>query len=89
MLDAPTMENPAPERGYGVRGQDPDHHQSPHGDSANSLTPPEERGRGQDRNDKDLRDIIRNRDACDQIETWHQKQDRVECERRGEGDYDY
>jgi hypothetical protein len=28
-----------------ARGHEPDHRQSPHGDSASSLTPPEEHGR--------------------------------------------
>jgi hypothetical protein len=42
MLDAATMVDPVPEHGGDVRGQDPDHRQSLQGDSATSLTSPEE-----------------------------------------------
>jgi hypothetical protein len=45
MLNAATMVDLALDRGDEARGQDPDHRQSPRRDSANSLTPPEERGR--------------------------------------------
>jgi hypothetical protein len=37
----------------------------------------------------DLRDVIRNKDAHDQIENRRQERDRIECERHGERDYDY
>jgi hypothetical protein len=46
MLDAATVVDPVLERGDGVRGQGPDHCQSPCGDSASSLTPPKKRDRG-------------------------------------------
>jgi hypothetical protein len=45
MLNAATMVDLALDRGDEVWGQDPDHRQSPRRDLANSLTPPEERGR--------------------------------------------
>jgi hypothetical protein len=44
MLDVATMVDPSLDRGDRGQGQDPDHRQSPRGDSANNITPPEERG---------------------------------------------
>jgi hypothetical protein len=61
MLDAAIMVDPTRDRGDRGWGQDPDHRQSPRGDSANNITPLEERG--QDRDNRDLRDVIHNRDA--------------------------
>jgi hypothetical protein len=89
MLDVVTMVDPVPEHGDGVRGQDLDHRQSPHGGSASSLTPPEEHGRGRNQDDKDLCDVIHNRDACDQIINRRQVQGHVEHERHEERHYDY
>jgi hypothetical protein len=85
MLDVATVVDPVPERDDG-RGQDTDHRHSSSGDSASSLTPPEERGQ---RRDRDLHDIIHNRDARDRIENWRQEWDCAKQERRDEGDYDF
>jgi hypothetical protein len=63
------------ERGW---GRDADHHQSPCGDLASSITPLEEHGG--DRDNRDLCDFICNRDAHDKIENWHQERDCVERE---------
>jgi hypothetical protein len=47
MLDAATMMDPALNPEAGRRGQDPEHRQSPHGDSAISFShSPDERGQG-------------------------------------------
>jgi hypothetical protein len=78
MLDAATMVDPTLDRGDGRWGQDPKHRQSPRRDSANIITPPKERG--QDRDNRDLRDVIRNRDARDRIENRRQERDRIEHE---------
>jgi hypothetical protein len=67
MLDAATVVDPVLDRDDEVRGHELDHRQSPRRDSANSLTPPEERGRMRDQDDRDLCDIIRGRDARDRI----------------------
>jgi hypothetical protein len=61
MLDAAIMVDPTLDRGDRGWGQDPDHRQSPRGHSANNITPLEERG--QDRDNRDLRDVIHNRYA--------------------------
>jgi hypothetical protein len=50
MLDAATMVDPVDRDGK-VRGHELDHQYSPRGDSASSLTPSEERGRGRDQDD--------------------------------------
>jgi hypothetical protein len=42
MLDAATMVDPTLDCDDEARGHEPDHQQSPHEDSAISLTPPEE-----------------------------------------------
>jgi hypothetical protein len=47
----------------GDRGHNNDHRQSPHGDSASSITPPE--GHGED--NRGLHDIIHGRDAHGRI----------------------
>jgi hypothetical protein len=44
MLDAATVVDPALNRDDEAQGHKPDHWQSQHGDSASSLTPPEEHG---------------------------------------------
>jgi hypothetical protein len=75
MLDAASVVDLAPERDGDMQGQDPDHRQSLWVDSASSLIPLEERGRRWHRDDRDLRGVIDNRDAHDQIENWRQEQD--------------
>jgi hypothetical protein len=66
MLDAAIVEDPTSMCGDRRQGQDHDHCPSAHRDSASNITPPEERSR--DRDGRDLRDVIRNRDARDRIE---------------------
>jgi hypothetical protein len=51
MLDAATVVDPVLDRDDEVQGHELDHQQSPHGDSASSLTPPKERGQRRDRDD--------------------------------------
>jgi hypothetical protein len=50
------------------KGHDDDHRESPRGDSASSITPLEESSRGYNRDNRDLCDVIRGRDARGQIE---------------------
>jgi hypothetical protein len=88
ILDAATMVDPTHERRDGGWGQDPEHRQIPCRDSASSLTPLEERGRERDWDNRDLCDIIRNRDALDRIKNWRQEQDHAEQKRHHERDYD-
>jgi hypothetical protein len=64
------MVNPTLDRGDRGWGQDPDHRQSPRGDSASIITPLEECGRDWD--NRGLCDVIRNRDARARIENYHQ-----------------
>jgi hypothetical protein len=78
MLDVAIMVDPVLERGDRARGQDPDHCQSPCKDSARNLTLSEGCSQGRDRDDKDLHNVISNRDARDRIEN--------QCQER---DYDY
>jgi hypothetical protein len=77
MLDAAIMVDLVLECGDGAWGQDPDHLQSPRGDSPNSITPLEEHDRGRDRDDTDLHNVIHNRDAHDWIENRCQEHDLV------------
>jgi hypothetical protein len=42
MLDTTTVVDPTLDRDDKARGHEPDHRQSPHGDSTSSLTPPDE-----------------------------------------------
>jgi hypothetical protein len=85
-LDAVTMTDPTLDHGYRRRGQDPDHHQSPHRDSANNLSrSPHKHNQGQG----DLRNIISNRDAHDWIKNQHQERGRLERERRDKWDRDF
>jgi hypothetical protein len=83
MLDTTIVEDLVPERGDRRRGQEPDHCPSPHKHSTSSITPPEERS--WEWEGRDIRDFIRNRDACDQIENWHQEQDCVRANGVREG----
>jgi hypothetical protein len=46
MLDAATVVDPVLDRDDKAWGHEPDHRQSPHGDSASSLTTLEEHSRG-------------------------------------------
>jgi hypothetical protein len=71
------MVDPALDRDDEARGHELDHWQSPHWDSASSLTPQEEHGRRRDQDDRDLCDIIRRRDARDRIENRHQEHERL------------
>jgi hypothetical protein len=67
MLDATTMVDLVHDHEDRVRGHEPDHRKSPNGDSASNITPPEECCRVRGRDNRDLRDIIRGRDARDWI----------------------
>jgi hypothetical protein len=79
MLNVATMTDSALNPGARRRGQDPDHRQSPHGDSARSLSCSlDERGQGQGVGD--ARDIIHSRDAGDRIE--NHRRDREHAERK-------
>jgi hypothetical protein len=49
----------------------------------------EEHDQRRDRDDRDLRDIIRGRDAHSRIKSRRQEQERMEQERRDEKHYDY
>jgi hypothetical protein len=77
MLNAATMVDAALNCDDNAQGHDHDHQQSPHGDSASSLTPPEERSRRQDWVDRDLHDVIHSRDARGQIENRCQERERL------------
>jgi hypothetical protein len=88
MLDATMMTDPTLIPGGGKRGQDPDHRQSPHEDSANSLSlSPDEQDQGQGR--EVLWDILCTRDARDQIENCRQQRDRADRECHNMRDYDF
>jgi hypothetical protein len=89
MLDAASVVDPTLNHDDEAWGHDHDHRQSLYGDSASSLTPPEECSRRWDRDDRDLRDVIHSRDARDQIENWCQERERLEQEQREERYYDY
>jgi hypothetical protein len=70
-------------------GCENDHWHSPHGDSANSITPPEEHGRGHGRDNLDLCDVICGRDARGRIEKRRLEREREEQKQGDERDYDY
>jgi hypothetical protein len=59
MLDAATVADPFHDKEDEDQGHEDDHRHSPCGESASSITPPEERGRGHDRDNYELRDVIR------------------------------
>jgi hypothetical protein len=63
MLDATTVADPVYDQEDRDRGHGDDHWESPRGDSASSITPPKEHGHGRNRDDRDLCDIIHDRDA--------------------------
>jgi hypothetical protein len=73
MLDAETVVDPLHEQEDKNRGHEGNHRQSPHGDSAISITPPEEHGREHGRDNRDLHDIIRYRDARGRIKNRHRE----------------
>jgi hypothetical protein len=68
MLDIATVADPVYYQEDRDRGHDDDHQESHHGDSASSITPPEEHDQGCNRDNHDLRDVICGRDARDQVE---------------------
>jgi hypothetical protein len=89
MQDAATVVDPALDRDDEAWCHKFDHQQSPHGDSASSLTPPEERGRRRDWDDRDLHDVIHSKDARSWIKNQRQESEHLEQERREERHYDY
>jgi hypothetical protein len=89
MLDVGTVDDLALDHGDKAWGDEHDHRQSPHEDSASSLTPSEEHGQRRDQDDRDLHDVIRSRDAHDWIENWHLEREHLQQEQRGEREYDY
>jgi hypothetical protein len=80
MLDTATVVDPALDRDDEARGHKNDHRQSPCGDLASSLTPPKECGQRRGRDDQDLCDVIRGRDAHGRIENRHQERERIKQE---------
>jgi hypothetical protein len=80
MLDTATVVDPALDRDDEARGHKNDHRQSPCGDLANNLTPPEERGQRRGRDDQDLCDVICGRDARGRIENRRQERERIKQE---------
>jgi hypothetical protein len=89
MLDAAIVADRIYDQEDRDRGHDDDHRESPRRDSASSITQLEEHGRGHNRDNQDLCDIIRGRDAHGQIENQRRNQEREEQEQRDERDYDY
>jgi hypothetical protein len=89
MLDAATVVDLVLDRDNGVQGQALDHRQSPHRDSASSLTPLKECGQRQYRDDQDLHDIICDTDAHGRIKNHCQERERAKQEQHNERDYDY
>jgi hypothetical protein len=81
MLDTATVVDPELDSDDEARGHEPNHRQSPHGDSTSSLTPSEERDRRQEQDDRDLRDVIYGRDARSQkYHAYHFNLKRVRAE---------
>jgi hypothetical protein len=89
MLDAATVADTVCEQENRDRGYDDDHRESPRGDSANSITPPEEHGQRCNKDSCDLHDVIRGRDARGRIENRRQNWEREGQEQREERNYDY
>jgi hypothetical protein len=89
MLDIATIADLICDQEDKDRGHDDDHRESPHGDSASSITPLKECDRGRNRDNRDLHDIIRSRDAPGRIESQHRNRECEEQEQRDERDYDY
>jgi hypothetical protein len=84
MLDAATVANPVYDQEDRDRGHDHDYQESPRGDMASIITPPEENGRGRNRDNRDLCDIIHGRVAHGRIENQHRNRERQEQEHRDE-----
>jgi hypothetical protein len=80
MLDAATVVDPVLDRDDKVWGHELDHQQSPCGDSASNLTPPEEHDQRRDPDDRDLRDVIHGRDVHGRINNRRHDCERVEQE---------
>jgi hypothetical protein len=72
LLDAATVADTIYDQEDGDQGHDDDHRESLHGDSASSITPWEEHGRGCNRDNHDLRDVICARDARGRIKSRRQ-----------------
>jgi hypothetical protein len=89
MLDVAIVADPVYDQEDRDRGHDDDHWESLHGDSASSITPPEERGWGCNRDNRDPCDVIRDRDARGRIESGRRNREREEQEQHVERDYDY
>jgi hypothetical protein len=89
MLDTAIMVDPTLDRDDEARGQELDHQWSSHGDSASNLTPLEECGRRRHQNDRDLCDIIHDKDAHGRIGNQCQERERLEQEQCEERDYDF
>jgi hypothetical protein len=89
MLDATTVVDLAHDHEEGDRSHEFDHRQSPHGDSASSITEPEEHDRGCGQDNHDLRGVILSRDAHSQIENRRRERERMEQEQCDERDCDY
>jgi hypothetical protein len=89
MLDAAIMVESVRDHDDGNRGQELDHRLSRCRDSASSLTPPEEHGRRCDRDDRNMCDVIHDRDARCWIENRRQDQEHIDQEQRDEMDNNY
>jgi hypothetical protein len=79
MLDAATMTDPTLNPAARRRGQDPDHFQSPRGDSAKSVST-SGLEHDQSRGKEDFRDLLHTKDARERIKNHHQDRDRVKRE---------
>jgi hypothetical protein len=89
MLDVAIIADPVYDPEDRDRGHDDDHRESPRGDSANSITLLEKHVRGHNRDNRNLHDVIRSRDARDRIENRRQNQVCEEQEQHDERDNDY
>jgi hypothetical protein len=69
MLDTAMLADSIYDQENRVWGHDGDNWEGLRGDSASSITPWEEHGRGRSRDYHGLRDVIRARDACGWIKT--------------------
>jgi hypothetical protein len=88
MPDAATMMEPALHPGGQRRGQDPDHRQSPRGDSSSSISL-SSRGHDLGQGGGDLQDILCTKDAHDRIKNHREERDRADRKRHNERDYDF
>jgi hypothetical protein len=76
MLDAAIVADAVCDQENRDRGFDDDQQESPRGDSASSITPLEEHGQRHNRDNRDLWDVIRGRDACCRIKNWRRNRER-------------